>query len=120
MNSLGVVLIVITLFNMMLLAIGPALIGYGIALLLRGRHNARQPICARCRAPLTRAAHAAANAHAAAHSASSACPSCGSTPLLTVASHERAVRRGVLFIVLPIIAWISTIAILIVGVSLTD
>ena len=120
MNSLGLVLIVSTVFNMLLLTIGPAFVGYGVALLLRGRHNPRQPVCAQCRAPLTRAALAAANAHAAAHSASSTCPSCGSTPLLTVASHARAVRRGVLFIVLPIVAWISTIAILIVGVSLTD
>jgi predicted RNA-binding Zn-ribbon protein involved in translation (DUF1610 family) len=110
MNSLGVVLIAITLFNMMLLAIGPALIGYGIALLLRGRHNARQPICARCRVPLTRAAHAAAHA----------CPSCGSTPLLPAASHQRSVLRGVLFIVLPIVVWISTITVVIVGVALSD
>jgi hypothetical protein len=116
MNSLGVVLIVITLFNMMLLAIGPALIGYGIALLLRGRHNARQPVCAQCRAPLTRAALAAANAHAAAH----ACPSCGSIPLLPAASHQRSVLRGVLFIVLPIVVWISTITVVIVGVALSD
>jgi predicted RNA-binding Zn-ribbon protein involved in translation (DUF1610 family) len=114
MNGFGVVLLAITLFNMMLLAIGPALIGYGIAILLRGRHNARQPICARCRAPLTRAANAAA--HAAAH----ACPSCGSTPLLPAASHQRSVLRGVLFIVLPIVVWISTITVVIVGVALSD
>jgi DNA-directed RNA polymerase subunit RPC12/RpoP len=120
MNSLGVVLLVITLFSMLLLAIGPAFVGYGVALLLRGRHNPRQPVCARCRAPLTRAALAAANAHAAAHDPAYACPSCGSTPLLPTASHQRAVTRGVLFIVLPIVAWISTVVVVFVGIAISD
>jgi DNA-directed RNA polymerase subunit RPC12/RpoP len=114
------VLIVVTLSNLLLLGAGPALIGYGVALLMRGRQNTRQPVCARCRAPLTRATLAAANAHAAAHDPSHACPSCGSTPLLPAASHQRAVTRGVLFIVLPIVAWISTVVVVFVGVAISD
>lgn len=105
-NALVIVLALTSLINLVLLAIGPACIGYGIAILIRGRSDEHAPICGNCSAPLSRDTLATTDL------AKHACPSCGSSPMVVTAQRRRAVVRGILFIVLPIVAWIALIGIL--------
>lgn len=103
---MAIVLALASLFNLLLLAIGPACIGYGIAILIRGRRDSHAPRCGNCNAPLSRDTLATTD------SATHACPSCGTTPIVVTPQRMRAVVRGILFIVLPIAAGIALIGIL--------
>jgi len=96
---------VVSVINLLLFVLGPACIGYGIAILIRGRSDPHAPICGNCKAPLSRDTLATTDSPA------HACLSCGTTPIVVSAQRSRAVVRGILFIVLAIVLWIALIGI---------
>lgn len=97
MSAFAIVLVVTGVLNVLLIAIGPAFVGYGVALLILGRRDPHVPCCTRCHAAITRETLAS----------SAACPACGSTPLATAALRSSARTRAILFIVLPIVGWLA-------------
>jgi len=96
-SAFEAMLVVTGVLSILLIAIGPAFIGYGVALLVLGRPDPHVPCCAKCRAAIARETLASG----------AACPTCGSTPLATAAARSSARTRGILFIVLPIVGWLG-------------
>lgn len=110
MNGFAIVLLISTALHLLLFLIGPAFIGYGIALLIRGRSDPHAPMCEKCSVPLTRDILVA----------NRACATCGSSPIIPIAQRTRAILRGVLFIVLPIATWLVVVGIIVLAIVLTD
>lgn len=109
MNSSAIVIIMASLLNLLLLMIGPMVMGYGLVLLLFGQQDPHVATCNKCRTVLAREALAVGHG----------CPSCGSTPLVTAAARTSARWRGILFFVLPIVVWSVLIVLFSIGITST-
>lgn len=110
MSGLTIVIVLTAFANLCLVLLGPVCMGYGIALLIRGRFDTQTPTCAKCHTTLSREMLVAQHS----------CPACAASPIATAAKRTPAIGRAIWCIALPIAGWLVTVGVLFAAAMFVD